>query len=202
MATDTTLEERYRASINTSNLGSDPRTFRSPSDVVGAYGLADKRLTDGWVPTGPGQGYRIPEAPLAVPLERLFAGDRRAAHEIVRILAGMAWSKAKAQKMKPALGRAEAHDLACACLAWHMGGVCKACGGHGYETIPGTKTLSDRDCEACRGTGKIPFEDAIDPSKRNHALRELARWLVAEMTREAGNAGPRAMEAIAARMSL
>jgi hypothetical protein len=199
--------EKYTQAVHASSLKptshkGDESSGTVAVDVLGAFGLADKHLTEGWVTTGPGEGYRIKEARLAVPLSRLFAGDHGAAHAIVRILAGMAWSKAQSMSLKPKLGRAAAHDLAIACLAWHMGGTCKVCGGHGYSAIPGTPALSERECEPCRGTGKIPFEDAIDPTKRNLGLRELARWLVVEMEREAGNAAPVAMRALSDRMRL
>lgn len=200
--------EKYTKAVHapslrpTSHKG-DEGSSTTHCDVLGAYGLADMRLTEGWVRTGEhGEGYRIMQAPLAVPLARLFAGDRRAAHDIVRKLAEMAWGKARALRLKPHMGRAEAHDVACSCLAWHMNGTCRACGGHGYSKIPGTPQLSERECEDCGGTGKIPFEDAIDPTKRNEGLREVARWLVTEMEREAGNAGPAAMRSLADRMSL
>lgn len=196
------INERYRAAIHTSNLGSDPRSFRSPSDVLGAMGLADKRLTDGWVTTGPdNEGYDIKPAPLAVPLARLLAGDHKAAHEIVRILAEMVWSKADNDRTKPKVSRPEAHDMACACLAWHQHGTCKHCGGHGYSLIPGVPSLSAHECEHCHG-GKIPLHKAFDPQHRYQPRLELARWLLAEMERAMGRAGPEAMKAIAPRLDL
>lgn len=196
-----TIQERYRAAIRTRTLASDPRTVKSPSDVLGAMALADRRLTSGWVPTGPdGQGYTLHNgSELAVPLERLFAGDNRAARAIVEILAGMVWGRAKAQRLKPKVVAWEAFDIARACLAWHRDGRCKACGGHGYELVAGAArpTLSERECQPCRGLGKIPFEEAF-PADR----RDLARWLVAEMDRAMGQAGPAAMDALADRMNL
>jgi hypothetical protein len=199
MATDKPqLPERYRSAIHTSDLGSEAKTFRSDSDVVGAYGLADKHLSAGYVTTGPGQGYHIPTSPLSVPLERLFGGDNRASGEIVQILAGMVWKQARRFDCKlDALG---ALDMAKECLAWHRHGTCKPCGGRAYQLIPGTVSLSSIPCEPCGGTGRIPFEDAIDPSKRDQPRRELARWAVSEMERAMGRAGPAAMAAIAARM--
>jgi hypothetical protein len=203
MATSTedrppTIDERYRSAVNTSSLASDPRSFRSPSDVLGAYGLADKHLTEGWVPTGPGgQGYDIREAPLAVPLARLLAGDSKVARDLVQILAGMVWSRAEFDRIKPKLTRPAAHDLACACLAWHRSGTCRKCGGHGYAIIPGTKTLSERECDHCRGVGKIPFEAKfIEPHQT------MAKWLVGEMERAMGRAGQAAMAAIAPRLEM
>jgi hypothetical protein len=206
MATDTpTLQERYRAAIHTSNLGSDPRSARSPSDVVGAYGLADKHLTTGYVKTGKGpqDGYKIRESPLSVALERLLGGDNNAAHDIVRQMAEMVWSRADHERTKPKLTRPAAHDMACGCLAWYRNGTCRTCGGHGKTLIAGTKTHSERDCPACydallaHSSGKVPFEINFMPEHR-----ELARWLVVEMERALGRAGPAAMNAIAERMSI
>jgi hypothetical protein len=199
--------EKYTKAVHASSLKptshkGDESSGTVAVDVLGAFGLADKHLTEGWVTTGPGEGYRIREAPLAVPLSRLFAGDHRAAHDIVRILSGMAWDRAQYMRIKPHVRRTQAHDLAIACLAWHMKGTCPTCNGTRWEVIPGTPKLSGRDCPECAGTGKIPFEDAIDPTKRNEGLRDLARWLVMEMTREAGNAAPAAMKALSARMEL
>jgi hypothetical protein len=207
MATSTddhppTLGERYRSSINTSNLGSDPRTFRSPSDVVGAYGLAARNLTDGFVRTGPNpeDGYDIRPAPLAVPLERLLAGDSKAVHGIVQQLAEMAFGHSKHLRLK--IGRAVAHDLACCSLAWFRNGTCRACGGHGYDLVRGAPTLSERECTACRGTGKILLEESVDPDHKNPGYREIVAWLVVEITREAGRASSAAMAKISQRMEL
>jgi hypothetical protein len=191
-----TIEERYRAAINTSNLAVDPRSFRAPSDVVGAMGLADKHLTAGWVTTGPdGQGHPIHPSPLAVPLERLFGGDSRVASEIIAILADMVFDQSWVMRVK--ISRVSAQDMAKACLAWHQHGTCRACGGHGYELIPGSRTHSERECHACHGNRKIPFEDAF-PDK----WRELAKWAVVQIDREAGHAGPRAMQTIGGLMDL
>lgn len=207
MATSTddrpaTIDERYRTAINASNLGSDERTFRSSSDVVGAMAVADRRLTDGWVTTGPGEGYSIKESPLSVPLARLLAGDQRAAIHIVNMLAKMVWSHAESERVKPKINRMVAYDLAAACLAWHQHGTCKVCGGHGYDLIAGTKTLSERECHPCRGTGKILFDERVDPDRRHPERRQMGRWLLVEMERALGRAGPEAMKAIAPRMDL
>jgi hypothetical protein len=197
------IEERYRSAVHTSNMDVDARTSRSASDVVGAMGLADKHLTTGWVTTGTnGQGYSIPEAPLAAPLQRLLAGDSRAAHEIVRILAAMAWSKAETQRIKPKITRTMAHDMARACLAWHRNGACRPCGGHGFLVIRGSSRLGAQQCPACTGTGRLPFEEMVDPKNKRPERRELGRWLLAEMERSLGRAGPAAMAAIAPKLDL
>jgi hypothetical protein len=194
----TVIDQRYASAINSRSLKVDGRTQMSDSDVLGGMGLADKRLTEGWVTTGPnGEGYSVKRYPLAVPLERLFAGDARAAHEIVQILAWMVWSKADSEKVKPKLPRADSLDMARACLAWHRDGTCKACGGHGFKLIPNTKTIGASRCLACKATGKLPFERQFPAP-----WRDLARWLVSEIENHSGQAGPAAMKAIADRMSL
>lgn len=160
-------------------------------DVLGAVALADKTLTDGH----DRQGNPVKPAPLAVPLERLFSGDHRAAHEIVRRLASMAFDQSWEYRIK--IGRIECHDMACACLAWYQHGTCRACGGHGYDLIPGVPALSSHECRPCRGTGKILFEQQFRPD-----WQPLARWLVAEMARESGRAGPEAMRSLAGSLDL
>lgn len=192
------LIERYAVAVHAKSLVVDERTTYADSDVLGAMGLAAKHLTDGFVTTGPdGQGYPVREAPLAVPLHRLLAGDNRAVHDVVRILAELLWSKADRERIKPKITRVMAHDMACACLAWHRHGTCLACGGHGFDLIPGAPTLSERECKPCHGTGRVPFETQF-PEER----REIARWLLAEMERALGRAGPAAMTAIAPKLDL
>lgn len=191
-----TVTDRYNTAVHSRNLSVDEKTRMSDTDVLSAMAWADRTLTDG----RDRQGNRHVEAPLAVPLQRLFSGDNRAAHDIVRILADLAWRQARGLRVK--MSRTEAHDLACQCLAWHRNGTCTNCGGHGYDRIPGTTTLSSHECGVCRASGKIPFEDAIDPKGTNDGLRELGRWLLNQMERDMGRAGPLAMAALAERMEL
>lgn len=191
-----TITDRYTTAVHSRNLSVDEKTRMSDTDVLAAMGWADRTLTDG----KDRQGRHHVEAPLAVPLQRLFSGDNRAAHDIVRTLADMAWRQARGMKVK--LNRPQAHDLACQCLAWHRNGTCTNCGGLGYDKIPGTTTLSSHECGVCRASGKIPFEDAIDPKGTNDGLRELGRWLLNQMERDMGRAGPLAMAALAERMEL
>ncbi len=185
--TKPTIQERYRAAVHSRDMTVDPKTFRSDSDVAGAYGLADKRLCAGGDHNGD-----FPPSPLSVPLERFFAGDGRAASTIVEILALMAYKRARHLKVR--CNEPTAQDMAKACLAWHRDGKCKHCGGHGFEMIPGAPTLSERPCSHCLN-GRIPLEAQFPPE-----LRELAGWMVSQMERAAGRAGPAAMQAIAGGM--
>jgi len=185
------IQDRYATAVRSSCLTVDERTVMSDTDVLGAMGLADRCLTEGRDSQGnPGR-----HAPLAVALERLFAGHNHAAMVIVQLLAGMAWKRARATKVK--LNRIGAADMAKACLAWHRDGICKACGGHGTLVIPGSTTLGPVACKPCKGVGKVPFERQF-----THELRELAGWLVAEMEREQCHAGPAAMRSLAPRLEL
>lgn len=172
-----TLDERYATAVNSSNLNIDARTAISDTDVLSAFGIAART------------------EPLAVALKRLFAGDDRAVHDVVRELTAVAWYGARALRVR--LDRIEAFDMARACVAWQRNGTCRECGGHGFELIAGTRTHSERRCPPCRGSGKLPFEKNF-PRRQ----RELAAYLVAEMQREMGRAGPEAMKILATRLEL
>lgn len=180
------ISQRYATATTSSNL--KPRTEQQETgdtDVLGAYAIASKRLTEGC----DRHGNIFKPAPLAVPLERLLTGDGSAATEIVKLLADKAFTQSWAQGVK--ISRMQCDDMAKACLAWWRDGVCKVCGGHGKTLIPGSKSFSDHDCQACRGTGKIKFEVQFKPEHR-----ELANWLVDQVEREVGRAGPAAMRAL------
>lgn len=183
------IRERYQTAASS---GGD-------RDVLGAFGLADRRLRDGWVPTGRDTGYHIPKAPLAVALERLFSGDNHASREIVELMAAMVFDHS--WKVRVKISRPGAYDMACAVLAWHRDGVCKPCGGHGLKVIPGAPILGERSCESCGGVGKIPFDEQFTDNGQRADLAELAHWLLAEVDREAGRAAPEAMKALAERMN-
>lgn len=169
--------ERYASAIRSSNLLSEERTTYSDSDVIGAAGFAAH------------------SHPLAMALQRLFAGENRAAASIVEILSQMAWAKAHALRVK--LKRTEADDVAMAVLAWYREGTCAPCGGHGYAVIPGTLTIGEHECKECHGAGRIDFDAQFIDSRLT-----LARWLLAEVDREQGRAGPAAMAALAPRLEL
>lgn len=59
--------------------------------------------------------------------------------------------------------------------------VCKPCSGRGMETVPGTPMLSDKECEHCKGKGRIAMPEHSD----------AALWLsdeIARMEREIAKA--------------
>lgn len=178
-----TIQDRYASAVNSRNLrpigikGVHEGSTTSDTDMLGAMGLASR-------------GH-----PLGAALERLFAGDHKSAHEIVRILAQMAFKQSWDYEIRAS--RAQCHDLACAVLAWHRNGTCRVCNGHGYELIPGAPMLSERECKACRGTGKVALEAAFKVE-----LRPLVSWLSSEMMRESGRVGPAAMRGLGRAMEL
>lgn len=186
------LTERYSAATRSSNLKPKREQHEvGDLDILGAYGKADKHLTDG----RDGKGNPVRPAPLAVPLERLLTGDNNSAYEIVRLLAVMVFERSWEVRVK--IGHPQCHDMAKACLAWFRNGSCRPCGGHGKTLIPGSPAFSGHDCPACRGTGKIPFESQF---RQEH--QALARWLVIEMEAEVGRAAPAAMRALSSGMDL
>lgn len=181
------ITDRYASAVNASNLKSVPDTRMSDSDVLGAYAIADRRLSAGID--------QFDKHPLAVPLERLFTGDSTAGRVITRILHEIIMGKAKAMRLR--LAQSQGWDMARAVLAWYRANACRACGGHGFMIIPGTVTLGDRRCEPCEGTGKIQLVPLFRPE---HA--DLVRWVMAEVEREAGRAGVEAMRALSPRLEL
>lgn len=171
------LLDRYASAIFSGNLKSDPLTTRSDSDVLGAAGLAAK------------------EHGLAIALARLFAGDNGAAHELARVMADMAQTKARELRAK--IRDHEAREIGAAVLAWHREGKCRQCGGHGFQLIPGTRTVGEQECRRCNGTGRLPFDSEFCATKL-----PIARWLLAEVEREQGKAGAAAMKKLAPKLHI
>ena len=187
----TSIEEQYGSAIRTTNLRSRERTARSAADVLGAVGYAGRRIRCG---EGDKSDRRAGK-PLAMALLRLFVGGRGEERQLIEILSDML--ARKAPRMRIEISEVQRSDMAKAVLAWHRGAVCKPCGGHGYELIHGTPSLSAQECRACHGTGKWPFE-----SQFRQEWRGLARWLLVEIEREQAVAGPEAMKALAPKLDL
>lgn len=180
------ITDRYASAVHSSNLKSRTETTFSDSDVLGAAGLAGKLVKH--------DGH--PGAPLAIALARLFAGDNHAVREIVDLMAQLVWSKARRDGIV-VLKRFAAEEMSRAVLAWHREGVCKPCGGHGYQVIRGAPALSENECPKCRGSGRRAFDSEFAPD-----MLDLARWLLAELERELSRAGPAAMAALAPRLDM
>lgn len=186
-----TVTERYAAAVHSKSLTVDERTAYSDTDVLAAYGIADRNLERGF----DGRGRSFTPAPLAVPLERLFAGDHKAAHEIVLILAGKAFMEARRLGVK--LSQPQAHDMACMMLAWFRNGTCQPCGGRGKPTIKDSPVMTAHDCDHCLGTGKILFYKQF-----RYEWKPLAEWLKDEMDRACARAAPAAMRFLRDQMDL
>ncbi len=159
----------------------------SDSDVLGAYGIADRRLSEGVD--------QFSKHPLAVPLERLFAGDNAAAGVIIGILSGIVRHKAKSMRIK--MSESQATDMAKAILGWFRKPACPVCHGHGFSLFESAPSLSGQECFSCNGTGKVPLERLF-----REEWRELVRWAISRMEVEAGMAGPAAIRALAPSLDL
>lgn len=185
------ITDRYASAVFSGNLKTKDGTVMGDTDVLGAMGLADKALTSG----RHSDGSPCRPAPLAVALERLFSGDNGAAFVIVELLADK--TLRQSWKLRVKIKPGQALRMAQACLAWHRNGRCDPCGGLGQTLIPGSRTRSSHDCQVCRGTGKVLFERQF---RQEH--QELARWLLSEIARECGRAGPVAMAKLAENFNL
>jgi hypothetical protein len=86
----------------------------------------------------------------------------------------------------------DTHQAVLFALHWWLLATCPACKGRQYEAIPGTPTLSDRQCRVCHGQGKRPIDDVMRdelPVAQREALSGPVLWLVAQMDRMEIEAG-------------
>jgi hypothetical protein len=166
--------DRYASAVRSSDLRSRPDTTFSDPDVIGAFGLAGKR------------------EPLGAALMRLFTGDNNAAQAVIEAL-----TQKLLTHFPASLRESEARTVATGVLAWNRANVCTVCHGSGYEVIPGTPSLSDKECKSCRGTGKTLFHRQFHRSKL-----EYADWAQAQIEMAQSRAGQEAMRAIAPSLDL
>lgn len=181
------IKDRYSSAIRSSNLRAKSDVAMGDVDVLGAYGIADRRLSAG--------EDHFSRHPLAVPLERMFLGDRSAAADVIGHLTGSIRGKAQALRIR--MTELQAADMARVALGWFRQPSCQVCGGHGFKIIHGTKTLGDSRCRPCNGSGKVQLEQAFRVEQR-----ELVRWVMASLEREAGMAGVAAMKALTPMLDL
>lgn len=169
------LTERYSTAIHATSLTSDPSTYMSDTDVLGAMGLASKH------------------EPLGAAIARLLSGGGAAS--AIDTMAEDVYIRSQNIKGHR-LTRMHARDLAKAVLAWYRFGTCQPCGGTGYKRIANTPVNGD-ECNHCGGTGKIPFD-----SQFSIELLPLAQWLSSQIDRCQAEAGRLAMIALAPKLDL
>lgn len=191
----TNMRARYSRAVHSGNLTvvrgeSHEEVLLNDPEVLGAYGLADRNLTAGRERGRDGKERPVTPAPLAVPLERLFAGDARAAHEVVRILADAAFNEARRRRVK--LDQVQAFDMARAVLAWFRNGVCRPCGGRGFPIIKDSPVQSVVACEHCAGIGKVPLLKHF-----RYEWKPIVTWLKDRIDDESGRASSAAMRTLA-----
>ena len=188
------IRARYASAIASGNLtlksakhSSDgASTIIDSPVVVGGYGIADRDLARGH----DAAGNTFHPAPLAVPLERVLAGDAKAAHEIARRMTSLALGRSYGMGLE--MTYAQCHDIARAVLAWYLHGTCQPCGGRGKPMIPNSPVQSAHDCGHCKGSGKVEFDGNF-----RHEWKPLARWLRERVEDEAARAARAAMKATA-----
>lgn len=166
--------DRYASAVRSSNLRSQPNTTFSDPDVIGAFGFAGKH------------------EPLGVALQRLFTGDNTAAKSVIDVLADKLLGQFSGK-----LNAAGSRRVAAAVLEWNRNSVCPVCHGSAYEVVPGTPSLSDKECKACRGTGKKLFQKQFHKSDLTYA-----DWAQVQIEIAQSRAGQEAMKAIAPSLDL
>lgn len=168
------LTERYSSAVHATSLTSDPSTYMSNTDVLGAMGLAGKHY------------------PLGVALARLLSGGGDS--DAIDTLTSMIFRRARTYRVK--LTYIGAQEMAKAVLTWHRHGTCQPCGGRGYLLMPGTP-VNGEQCPHCKGTGKINFD-----SNFPQAVRRLAQWASDQIEYGISNAAIEAMRRITPLMDL
>ena len=116
------ITDRYASAVNSHSLTVDPRTTMSDTDVLAAMGWASRQV------------------PMAVALERLFAGDSTAANVIAAILAQQAFEYSF--RIETKISRLQCADMAKACLAWHRNGAVDPAEATARHSSP-----ARRDCQ-------------------------------------------------------
>ena len=166
--------ERYASAVHSTSLKSDPATYMSNTDVLGAMGIASRY------------------EPLGAALARLLSGGGAAS--AIDTLTHMVYVRSHHKKCR--IEESRARELAQAVLAWYRFGTCQPCGGTGFKRIAGTPVNGD-ECNHCAGTGKIPFDRQFSAE-----LLPLAQWLSSEIDRSQAAAGHAAMVALAPKLEL
>lgn len=62
-------------------------------------------------------------------------------------------------------------------VSWWLDHRCPACDGRGKDTIPGTPSLSHKDCKACHGTGETRIPAQYDDRNYLHESKKMLRYI-------------------------
>lgn len=128
-------------------------------DIVGAVGMAGRNAVIG-----------------ALLWRALHGGDRSVLADLRTHLFAAVDTIAKQGRWRHE-EQLEARPLAARVLHWYLAGVCPACQGRKYRTVPGVdRVLSDAACQQCHGLGRTGIERAVPVAQALRA-REIAAYL-------------------------
>ncbi len=175
-----TVEERYGAATNASNLKVEARR-QLPADLLIAAGWSPSRLGAALLRLhSEWDGAEKPPRPqltkerlerIAADLPRLEVGNskdvldikraRHQAHEwhmhelkiLFQKLKTMPEVRQQLSLWAHERGIEEPEEMAARVLSWWLDHICLTCGGHGRELFSGSPVLSKRKCRDCNGTG-------------------------------------------------
>lgn len=128
------LAEHYLKARSTKNLESNPRTQLSPSDILGAAGMAAQESADAMLMWGV-----------------FFGGNSHNMQNLVSNLSYRLTKRMLAQRWK-----GDSECIVKEVIAHYLYAKCESCDGVGYQVIPETITRYDDPCPDCEGTGKPP----------------------------------------------
>lgn len=151
------IAERYDTAVDTSDL--TLRLGRCDADML---------LAAGYATAGDTRGAQ------ALALYRMRATGSRV--DVARAVDGLTAWLLDRRRQPRAMRIASARAVAATVLHWWLDDVCRACGGRGYELVPGTQIVGDTPCQACGGAGRSALEHRV-PSEH----RDAARWLAGEI---------------------
>jgi hypothetical protein len=155
------LEERYAAATNSSDLSLNPNKA-TDADVLLAAAYASTNNQRG---------------SLGLRFWRMKAKqDMAALHELAAI-AGFKLHKRSKYKGRKKLRSIEARDLAARAIIWWTNPVCRPCNGLGHPLMPHSPVIHfGHDCPVCHGSGQYPLHRVVPPG-----CADEARWLVDEI---------------------
>lgn len=178
------VEERYSSATHTSNLRVEAERS-GPADVLIAAGWSPSRLGSAMMRLhSEWDGAEKPRRPTREAIELIAAsrpriigfkldieGAKAVANDWYMHEMGMLLQKLKTMQLvrQQLVLWAEGNQISDAekrvagVMCWWLDHICPACDGLGKERIPGTPSLSHRDCKMCRGTRetRIPHQAGL-----------------------------------------